>query len=157
MPPVYHGTWMRSVGTVRPHEGTHTEKLTRRHRWWTWASGQPAYFEARTGENRRPGKSAGLPREIRFEVVQVVRTIKWEMLWRADYASSGSCVEHKWRMSRQYSNPLLDDGEIIEQVKSVTQGDTGPAGQRGAYRQLKSLLDQNVEPALVGTCSNEPS
>ena len=47
-------------------------------------------------------------------------------------------------MSRQHSCPLLHAGVIIEQVKSVTLGDTDglrlPASER-PYRQLKSLLD----------------
>ena len=87
-----------------------------------------------------------------FEVVHAMRTIKLERLWRADYDSWEGYVERKWQMSRQHSYRLLDAGEIIEQVKSVTQGDTGglrlPASER-PYRQIKALLDQNIEPGKV--------
>ncbi len=55
-------------------------------------------------------------------------------------------------MSRQHSYRLLDAGEIIEAVKTVTQGDTGelrlPTSER-PYREIKSLVDQNVAPAQL--------
>ncbi len=84
-----------------------------------------------------------------FEVVEAMRTIKVEKLWRADYDSWEDYVERKWKMSRQHSYRLVDAAEIIVEVQSVTQGDTKavrlPTNER-AYREIKELTDKAMEP-----------
>lgn len=87
-----------------------------------------------------------------FDVVDAMRTIKAENLWRGDYRSWEDYVERKWRMSRQHSYRLLDAGGIIEAVKNVTQGDTHPvrlpASER-PYREIGELLAKNAKPEQV--------
>ncbi len=84
-----------------------------------------------------------------FDVVDAMRTIKSENLWRGDYRSWEDYVERKWRMSRQHSYRLLDAGGIIEAVKTVTQGDAHPvrlpASER-PYREIGELLEKNAKP-----------
>lgn len=87
-----------------------------------------------------------------FDVAHAMRTIKVERLWRADYHSWEDYVGRKWQMSRQHSYRLLDAGEIIEKVKSVTQGDTFklrlPASER-PYREIKSLVERDISTERV--------
>lgn len=87
-----------------------------------------------------------------FDVVDAMRTIKSENLWRGDYRSWEDYVERKLRMSRQHSYRLLDAGGIIEAVKTVTQGDTHPvrlpASER-PYREIGELLEKNADPEQV--------
>lgn len=87
-----------------------------------------------------------------FEVVEAMRTIKVEELWRADYDSWDDYVQRKWKMSRQHSYRLVDAAEIIVDIQTVTQGDTKavrlPTNER-AYREIKELTDKAMEPEQV--------